>query len=105
MVMGIVIYMAKRESANFHSVPTTLNPMASVSNTAIKRKKCSNNGCTNNAVRNGVCISHGAKRYCTIPGCAMPLYQAQSADLTSGVFRWRKLNLTQQGRTFREQQK
>ena len=42
-----------------------------------KKKTCSNDGCTNNAVRNGVCVSHGAKRYCTIPGCAMPLYQAQ----------------------------
>ena len=38
MVMGIVICMAKRESANFHSVPTMSNPMASVSNMAIKRK-------------------------------------------------------------------
>jgi hypothetical protein len=78
MVLGIVICMTKRESANIHSVPTTSNPMASVSNTAIKRKKCSNNGCTNNAVRNGICISHGAKkRYCTILGCGKPLYQAR----------------------------
>jgi hypothetical protein len=77
MVMGIVICMVKRESVNIHSVPTTSNPMASVSNTAIKRKKCSNHGCTNNAIRNGVCISHSAKRYCTIPGCGKPLFQAR----------------------------
>jgi hypothetical protein len=38
MVMGIVICMAKRESVNIHSISNTSNPMASVSNTAIKRK-------------------------------------------------------------------
>jgi hypothetical protein len=27
-----------------------------------KKKQCSKNGCTNNAVRKGVCINHGAKR-------------------------------------------
>jgi hypothetical protein len=38
-----------------------------------KKKQCRNNGCTNNAIRNGVCINHGAKRYCTIPECGKPL--------------------------------
>jgi hypothetical protein len=27
-----------------------------------KKKQCSENGCTNNAVRKEVCINHGAKR-------------------------------------------
>ncbi len=69
--------MAKRESVNIHSVPTMSIPMAFVSNTAIKRKKFCNEGCTNNAIRNGLCISHGAKRYCTIPGCGKLLFQAR----------------------------
>ncbi len=76
MVMGIVICMAKRVCANIRSVPTTSNTTASVSKMAIKRK----NAVTTmhqNVIRNGVCISHGAKCYCTIPACGKPLFQAQ----------------------------
>jgi hypothetical protein len=77
MVMGIVICMVTAECVHIHSAPTMSNLTASVSNMAIKRKTCGNDGCTNNAIRNGVCISHGAKYYCTIPGCKKPLYQAR----------------------------
>ncbi len=41
-----------------------------------KKKQCSKDGCTNNTIRNGVYISHGAKHYCTIPGCGKLLFQA-----------------------------
>lgn len=36
-----------------------------------KRKTCSREGCTNNAVKGGVCVRHGAKqKTCTFEGCA-----------------------------------
>ncbi len=38
MVMGIVMCMAKRESAHIHSAPTTTNQTGCVSNMAIERK-------------------------------------------------------------------
>ena len=40
-----------------------------------KKKQCSDNRCTNNVVRNGVCINHGTKRYCTMIECGKPLFQ------------------------------
>ena len=40
-----------------------------------KKKQCSENRCTNNVVRNGVCINHGTKRYCTMIECGKPLFQ------------------------------
>ncbi len=105
MVMGIVICMAKRESANIHSVPTTSNPMASVSNTAIKRK----NAVTTDAptMSSGmafasVMMQSAIAQFLVV---ASRCIRHRSADLTSGVFHWQKLNMTQRGRTFREQQK
>ena len=41
-----------------------------------RKKKCSNDGCFNNAIRNNVGINHGAKHYCTIPECSKSLFQA-----------------------------
>ena len=41
------------------------------------KKQCSENGCTNNAVRKGVCINHGAKRYCTVIDCGKALFQTR----------------------------
>jgi thymidine kinase len=40
-----------------------------------KKKQCSKNGCTNNAIRKGVCINHGAKRYYTMINCGKALFQ------------------------------
>jgi hypothetical protein len=35
-----------------------------------KRKRCSHEGCTNQVVRGGVCITHGAKvKRCSFEGC------------------------------------
>jgi hypothetical protein len=36
-----------------------------------KKKQCSENGCTNNAVRKGVCINHGAKRNSRLNACTL----------------------------------
>jgi hypothetical protein len=84
MAMGIVICMAIAESVHIHSVPTMSNQTACVYNMAIK-KPCTSNGCTKNAVRNGVCINHGAKRYCTMPECGKPLFQVGKCRYH---FRW-----------------
>ena len=39
-------------------------------------KTCSQDGCPNNAVKDGICINHGATRKCTINGCVKPLWMA-----------------------------
>jgi hypothetical protein len=39
-------------------------------------KTCSQDGCPNNAVKDGICINHGAKRKCTMDGCVKPLWMA-----------------------------
>ena len=108
MVMGIVICMAKRESVNIHSVSTTSNPMASVSNTAIKRK----NAVTTDAqtMPSGMAFASVMVQSAIAQSLVVPCrcIRHRSADITSGVFRWRKLNLTQQWRKFwqhRQQQK
>ncbi len=94
MVMGIVMCMAKRDSANFHSVPTTSNPMASVSNTAIKRK----NAVMMDAptIPSGMAFASVMVQSAIAQSLVVPCrcIRHRSADLTSGVFRWRKLNLT-----------
>ena len=75
--MGIVIYMAKRESANIHSVPTTSNLTASVSTTAIKRK----NAVTMDAptMPSGMVFASVMVQstIAQIPECGKPLFQAQ----------------------------
>jgi hypothetical protein len=50
-----------------------------------KKKQCRGNRCTNNAVRDGVCINHGAKCYCTITECGKQLFQAGKCRYH---FRW-----------------
>jgi len=36
-----------------------------------KRKRCSNEGCANRAIKGGVCVTHGArKKRCSQEGCA-----------------------------------
>jgi hypothetical protein len=104
MVMGIVICMAKRESAHIHTAPTTSNHTASVSNMAIKR---------NNAVTTDTPTMPSGMVFASVTvqsAIAQSLVGAShcfrhgSADLTSGVFHWQKLNLTQQRRTFWQQQ-
>ena len=39
-------------------------------------KTCSQDGCPNNAVKNGICINHGATRKCTVDRCVKPLWMA-----------------------------
>ncbi len=93
MVLGIVICMAKRESANIPSVLTTSNPTASVSNTAIKRKNAvtadaptmpSGMAFASVMVQSAIAQSLVVASHC---------FRHGSADLTSGVFRWCKLNM------------
>ncbi len=74
MAMGIAICMAIAESVHIHSVLTLSNQPACVYN-IYKKKQCSKNEYTNNAVRNGVCVNHGAKRYCTMIECGNPFFQ------------------------------
>jgi hypothetical protein len=69
--------MAIAESVHIHSILTMFNQMVCVYNMPIKKKQCRNNRCTNNDVRNGVCINHDAKCYCSIPQCGKPLFQAR----------------------------
>ncbi len=95
MVMGIVICMAKRESVNIHSVSTTSNPMASVSNTAIKRK----NAVTTDAptMPSGMAFASVMVQRAIAQSLVVASHciRHRSEDLTSGVFCWQKLNITQ----------
>jgi hypothetical protein len=35
-----------------------------------KRKRCSREGCTNQVIKGGVCVRHGAKKQCRYEGCS-----------------------------------
>jgi hypothetical protein len=95
MVMGIVIYMAKRESVNIHSVSTTSNLMASVSNTAIKRKKAVTTDAP--TMPSGMAFASVMVQSAIAQSLVVPsrCIRHKSADLTSDVFCWQKLNMTQ----------
>jgi hypothetical protein len=85
----------KSKSANIHSVSTTSNPMASVSNTAIKRK----NAVTTDAptMPSGMAFGSVMVQSAIAQSLVMASHciRHRSADLTSGVFCWQKLNMTQ----------
>jgi hypothetical protein len=74
MVMGIVICMAKRDSANIHSAPTTSNHTASVCNTALKR---------NNAVTTDAPTMPSGMAFASV---MVPSAIAQSLVVTSRCF-------------------
>jgi hypothetical protein len=47
------------------------------------RRRCSSDGCTNIAVKEGVCVRHGAKvKLCSIEGCANQSKQEEFAGST-----------------------
>jgi hypothetical protein len=53
------------------------------------KKTCSMHGCNKNAVRNGVCNSHGAKRSCMIKECNQAIFQERKCcSLCNSVFDW-----------------
>jgi hypothetical protein len=95
MAMGIIICMAKRESAHIHSAPTMSNHTAAVSNVAIKR----NNAVTMDAptMPSGMMFVSVTMQSAIAQSlvAAIRCFRHGRADLTSGVFRWCKLNLTQ----------
>jgi hypothetical protein len=59
-----------------------------------KKKTCSMHGCNNNAMRNGVCISHGPKCSCMIKECNQAIFQEKKChfhygcSLCNSVFDW-----------------
>ena len=57
------------------------------------RKRCSQKGCTNQAVKGGVCVTHGAKvrarKQCRIKGCTNQ-FQKGGVCITHGAIKERK---------------
>jgi hypothetical protein len=79
MAMGIVICMAVVFAVHSKcSYPQCSNfaqtPGGVCVQNGYKKKQCSKNGCTNKAVRKGVCKNHGAKQYCTEIDCGKALF-------------------------------
>jgi hypothetical protein len=77
--MGIVICMAVVFAVHSKcSYPQCSNfaqtPGGVCVQNGYKKKQCSKNGCTNKAVRKGVCKNHGAKQYCTEIDCGKALF-------------------------------
>jgi hypothetical protein len=70
LLLDDLVQLAKLDPKYHHRTKEKKIPIAEKSQPKQKRRKCNAEGCTNRAVKGGVCVTHGAMiKRCSFDGC------------------------------------